>query len=334
MREVGLGLIGVGYMGKTHLRDCFNLKYAKLVAVSDISKKARNFAKRMRVKKIFREYQQLLRDSSVDAVIIALPTHLHASCVQEASEAGKDIFLEKPLARNVTEGKEIVSTVNRNGVNLMVGYHLRFCSSFRVLKEKMHSGILGEVQSGYASAIGPGPFFHRAEGQIPRPVPSWWWEKQLTGGGALLDQGSHLINLVRWYFGKVADIKSYLGYRFNLDIEDHATCLIKFATGQIFIINVGWFSAEGQINVELFGTVRHASAHHMPSNKIVTAIQLMTKRITPKFNLPYLNELQHFVDCVTHDLPPSTSSYDALKDLEIISLAYKNAIVLKERSQN
>lgn len=327
MREVGLGLIGLGYMGKTHLRNCFSLKHAKLVAVCDVSKRARNFAEKMGVKKTFREYQQLLRDPSVDAVIIALPTYLHAICVQEASEAGKDIFLEKPLARNVTEGKEIISMVSRNGVDLMVGYHLRFCSSFRVLKEKMLSGMLGDVQLGYASAIGSGPFFHRAEAQVPRHVPSWWWEKQFTGGGALLDLGSHLINLVRWYFGKVADVKSHLGFRFNLNIEDHATCLIKFVTGQIFVLNVGWFSAEGQIKVELLGTVRHATAFHMPSNKIISAIQYMTKRITPKFNLPYLNELQHFVSCVTQGVPSSPSGIDALKDLEIISSAYKSATI-------
>lgn len=328
MKKVGLGLIGLGYIGKTHLRNCFNLKSARLEAVSDISKKALSFARKMGVKSTYRDYQKLLQDQRIDAVIIALPTHLHASVVEEAAEAGKDIFVEKPLARNVVEGKEIVSTASRNGVRLMVGYPLRFSSSFRSLKEKIVEGALGEVQSACASLLGSGPFLYRADGLTPRPVPSWWLKKEFTGGGALMDYGCHLINLIRWYFGEISDIKSYIGHRFHLDLEDHATCIAKFQSEQIAVINVGWFSSETEMKVELFGTAGHAFAGHQSSSKIVSAVQLLLKS-TPKFYLPYLRELEHFVWCIEHDLLPSPSGDDALKDLEAISLAYTNEILLK-----
>ena len=90
----------------------------------------------------------------------------------------------------------------------------------------------------------------------------------------------------------------------------------------------GWLSKESQIRVNVFGTVKHASADHTPPSKIISAIQLLIKR-TPKFYLPYLKELQYFVGCVEHDLPPSSSGSDALKDLKTISLAYKNGIALR-----
>ena len=322
-----LGLIGLGYIGKVHLRHCLDLESAKLVAASDISKKNLTLAQKMGVKNTFSNYQQLLEDPNTDAIIIALPTYLHASCAESVAEAGKDIFIEKPLARNVTEGKEIVSIAKRNSVKLMVGYYMRFSSPFRSLKEKIQNGILGEVQIAYGTNIGSGPFLHRTERSIPRPVPSWWFKKELTGGGALMDLGSHMINLFRWYFGEVADIKSYLGYRFNLDLEDHATCIAKFASGIIAIINVGWFSRESQSKVELLGTVKQALACHAPQNRIITAIQLLTTK-SSKFYSSHLGELAYFVHCVRHDLPPSPSGNDALKDLETISLAYKNEIVL------
>ena len=328
VKKVRLGLIGLGYIGKIHLRNCLNLDSAKVMAVSDISTKALSFAKKMGVKGVFRDYKQLLADRNVDAVIICLPNHLHACCAKEAAEAEKDIFLEKPLARNVSEGKEIVSVARKSGVKLMVGYYLRFCSSFRELREKMRSGMLGEVQIAYATHVGPGPFFQRAEGYIPRPVPAWWFKEESTSGGALMDLGCFMINIVRWYFGEVAYIRSYLGYRFNMDVEDHAICIAKLSSGQIAIINVGWFSQESQIKVELQGTVKHASANHTSSNKIITAIQLLT-RGTPKFYLPHLWEISHFVHCVRHDLPPSPSGNDALRDLETIALAYKNGIPMK-----
>ena len=328
-KKVSLGLIGLGQIGKVHLQNCLHLETAKLVAVSDISRKALSFAKSMGVNNSSSDYQKLLEDRSIDAVIIALPTYLHASCVQSAAEAGKDILVEKPLARNVAEGKEIVSTATRNSVKLMVGYDMRFSSTFRSLKEKMQNGILGEVQIAYGTNVGSGPFFHRGEGGIPRPVPPWWFKKELTGGGAVMDLGCHLVNLFRWYFGEVTNIKSYLGYRFNMDFEDQATCIAQFTSGPIAVINVGWFSQKRKLEVELFGTVKHTLAGHAPQNRIITAIKRLAG-ISSQFYSPFFRELEHFVHCVRNDLQPSPSGNDALKDLETISLAYKNEIVLKE----
>jgi len=328
-RKVRLGLIGLGYIGRRHLRNCLHLKSAELVAVSDISKKAISFAKAMGVRRAFQDYNELLKERTIDAVIIALPNFLHESCAKAVAAAGKDIFMEKPLARNVAEGKEILSATKKNGTKLMVGYVLRFYGPFRSLKEKIESGVLGEVEMVYASKIDSGPFIHRSDGHAPVPVPSWWFKKELTGGGALLDQGCYLINLLRWYFGEVVDIKSYLGHRFNMDFEDHAICMAKFKCGTIALLKVGWFSKESQTKVELLGTVKHAVADLSPSNKIISAIQLLTG-ITPRFDIPYLSELQHFVHCVREDLPPSPSGNEALRDLEIISMAYNNQISLNE----
>ena len=327
MNIVRLGLIGLGYIGKVHLRNSLKLNSAKLVAVSDISNKALNLAKKMGIKKTYNNYQKLLNDNSIDAVIIALPNHLHAPCAKEAAKAGKDVFLEKPLARNADEGKEILSTARKNNIKLMVGYPARFVPPFQALKAKIESGELGEVQIAYATDIGSGPFFHRAEGNIPRPVPEWRLRKELTGGGALMDLGCHMINLLRWYIGEVSDVKSYMGYRFNLDLEDHATCILKFQNGQTAILNAGWFSQKAERTVELYGTVAHASASYNSPSKVKTAIQLVMRKI-PDYYKPFQKELSTFIECVRNDLSPSPSAEDALKDLEIISLAYKNQIRL------
>ena len=303
------------------------IESSNLVAVADISKKALKLAKRMGVKQTFTDYDQLLKEPTIDAVIISLPTHLHARCAISAAEEGKHVFLEKPLARKPEEGKKIISAARKNDVKLMVGYPSRFVSAYRDLKRKMESGVLGDIQTAHAMNIASGPFLHRGEGTIPKPVPEWWFKKELTGGGALMDLGSHMINLTRWYFGEVNNIKAYLGYRFNFDFEDHAICIANFASGTTAIINVGWFSRKNAVGIELFGTVAHASAYHSSPSKVITAIQLLLGR-TPKFFIPYLKELSHFVQCVRQDLPPSPSGEEALKDLETISLAYKNQIRL------
>jgi UDP-N-acetylglucosamine 3-dehydrogenase len=331
LKKVRLGLIGLGYIGKIHLRSCLSLKSAELVAVSDISRKALNFAKRLGVKKTYTEYQQLLKDDSIDAVIIALPTHLHLSCAKDVAESGKHMLLEKPLARNVKEGEEIVSVANSNNVRLMVGYSVRFSPEFQSLKDRIESGELGDVQTGYATNITSGPFFHRAEDDAPCPVPDWWFNKELTGGGALIDLGCHMLNLMRWYMGEISDIRSLFGFRFNLEVEDQATCLLEFTSGQSAIVNVGWFSQQSQLRVDLFGTVAHSSVSHNAPSKALTAFKLMLRRFPPFF-LPHRRELMHFLECVREDTRPLTSGEDALKDLEAISRAYKNELAFGKTS--
>lgn len=242
MEKIRLGLIGLGYIGKIHLRHCQKLANAKLIAAADLSKKALKTAKEEGIKKLYTNYEQLLKDPEIDAVIIALPTHLHLRCAIETAENQKHILLEKPIARNATEAREIIAAAQKHSVKLMMGYPMRFAKELQQLKQKMNEGVLGDVEIAQATYISSDPLFHRAEGLTLNPVPEWWFNKELTGGGALMDLGSHIINLLRWYFGEITDIKSHLGYRFNMPFEDSATCLAKFENGTKAIITVGWFS--------------------------------------------------------------------------------------------
>ena len=328
VRTVKLGIIGLGYIGKIHLRHCSKIPNANVLAVADVSPKVLKSAKESGVKKIYNNYSDLLKDPEIEAVIIALPTHLHLKCAEEAAEAGKAIFLEKPIAPNIDEAKEIISVAQRNSVKLMMGYPMRFNEQFGSIKEQMEKGLLGDVENAHATFISSGPFFHRAEGYTPVPVPDWWFNKELTGGGVLVDMGSHIINLMRWYFGEITDIRSYLGYRFNMDFEDSAMCLAKFGSGTVGLINVGWFSQEYSLRLDFFGSAKNVNIKHSPSNQLAAAVQMLITGKS-KFFQAYVDELRHFIDCIINDLSPASSGKDGLKDLEAISLAYKNQISLK-----
>lgn len=325
MKKIRLGIIGLGYIGKVHFRYCQKLANAELIAVADLSKKALKNAKHAGIRKTYRNYEQLLKDPEVDAVIIALPTHLHAECVNQAAEAKKHILLEKPIARNVKEAEEIISAVRRHSVKLMMGYPMRFGLKTRRLKQEIKEGSLGDIEIAHATYISTGPFFHRAEGYAPRPVPEWWFNKELTGGGALIDLGSHLINLLRWYFGEITNVKSCLRFRFNMPFEDSAICITKFKSGTRAVITVGWFSQEYHMEIKLLGTVKHARIEHKPQNKLLAALQTLSIGKSQFYNAYYI-ELQYFVNCLLQDKTPKPTGEDGLKDLEAIEQAYKNQI--------
>lgn len=326
-----MGVIGLGSIGQKHLHNSLQLKDARLLAVADASEKSRSLARESGVKEVYDDYERLLENPIIDCVIISLPTFLHAECAKKASEHGKHMFIEKPLARNVKEGEEIVSAVARNNLKGMMGYPMRFISQFVELKSKLNSGVLGDVVTAYATNVGSGPFTHRVEESVPSPVPSWWFNPELTGGGALLDLGSHLINLLRWYFGdEVNLISTVLGRRFNMDFEDSALCVLNFRRGPKVAMNVGWFFSYGHVaSLELFGTSSRAVASaHASTDVLKRGLAMLRKRVYQETYPYYYYELQYFVDCIRKDMSPLPSLVDGLKDLEIISLAYKNAVTL------
>lgn len=317
-------------MGKIHLKNCLRLKNAELVSVADPFRRTLKFAKEVGIKNVQTDYNRLLDDKSIDAVIISTPNFLHCECAQNAAEAEKDIFLEKPLARTVIEGKQILSHVKRKGVKLMIGYPSRFAGSLAKLKDKIESGELGDIQMAYATNISSGPFSPRGEMGMPSQVPAWWFNKELTGGGALLDLGIHAIHLFRWYFGDIADAKSYLGYRFNLDLEDHALCLLKFKRGTVAAINVGWFSRDPRVSIELYGTVKHTSVVRSSPGVVKIVVDGFRRKLgmVERSLDRYYRELQYFVECVNQDISPSPSGEEGLSDLRIISTAYGNSFKL------
>jgi len=331
MNKVKLGIIGVGSMGKMHLFNCLRLKTAEVLSVADSSKKALHIAKNLGINDLQTDYNKILDNKNINAVIIALPNFLHHECAIKAAEAGKDIFLEKPLARNVTEGEKIIAAVRRAGVKMMIGYDSRFNKNLVKLKENIQKGILGDIQIASATNISAGPFSSRGELGRPSPVPSWWFNNKLTGGGALLDLGVHYVNLLRWYFGKVIDVKTYIGYRFNMDFEDHAICFLRYENGTIATINVGWFSKDFRVSVEVFGTLQHDSITITSPGALEIIKDDIRKKYgkVGRFDEDYFKEVTHFVDCVNYDLMPSPSGEEGLLDLKIISRAYKNVFTGK-----
>jgi predicted dehydrogenase len=208
-----------------------------------------------------------------------------------------------------------------------MGYPLRFNKTFAKVKEDIAQGFVGDVENLHATYISSGPFFHRAEGYSPVPVPDWWFNTKQTGGGVMIDLGSHIINLLRFMFGEIVDVKGYFGHRFRMDFEDSAMCLAKFASGTVGVINVGWFSQEYLLKLDLLGSVKNLSVSHKPDSQITTAYQMLTRGVTDFFK-PHLDELQHFVDCLNKTCMPISTGLDGLKDLQVITKAYQNRIDL------
>jgi len=255
-----VGVIGLGNMGKLHLLNALRIKGINVVAAADKSEKNRRYAEKYHIR-TYDDYSKLVNGEKLDAVIVSLPNFLKKDSVFCAAENKLDIFLDKPLARDFAEAQEIVQKAKKENVRLMVGVNYRYFPSVQKLKSNLDDGRIGDAVIVTSELILNGPFSHSV---VPTPVPEWWLSKEMAGGGALLDLGYHLIDLLSWMFGDSEVAYSDLGYRLNLPLEDAGTVILKSKNhSTTCVVNVGWFSKsifpDFNFRININGTVGYDS---------------------------------------------------------------------------
>jgi predicted dehydrogenase len=158
----------------------------------------------------------------------------------------------------------------------MVGANYRYFDCVQKLKNNLDDGRIGDVAIATSELILNGPISH---GLVPTPVPEWWFDKEMSGGGALLDLGYHLIDLLSWMFGGLQVTHSNLGYGLNLPVEDKSTVVLESENkSTTCIVNVGWFAKsifpDFNFRINLHGTAGYDSTErYAPRNPRVYAVK-------------------------------------------------------------
>jgi predicted dehydrogenase len=262
-------------MGQLHMLSAMRVDGVNVVAVADKSTVSRKYAERFHVK-TYDDYQKLIDLEDLDAVIISLPNFLKKESVFYAAEKGLDILLDKPLSRNLEEAKEMLGKVEKEHVRMMLGVNYRYFPCTLKLKNRFDSGELGDPVILTSELVMNGPLSH---GLVPVPVADWWLSKDLSGGGALLDLGYHLIDTLCWLMGNFDVTYASLGHNMHLPVEDTGTIVLKSKDTQATaIVNVGWFSKtifpDFNFRINLHGTVGYDSTdHYLPANPRLNALK-------------------------------------------------------------
>jgi len=349
-RLLKVGIIGLGHMGLLHFRNTRFIENIKVIAVADKSKKGLLEAKKRGVSNLYTDYKKLLKLADLDAVIICLPNFLHEESIILAAEKGLHVFVEKPLAINVSQCENIKRSVQKNGINLAVGHNYRYFSHVQKLKAEANNGTIGEVEIATMEHFVNGPFAHPRE---PVPINEWWLNAKLSGGGVLLDQGYHLLDLFRWFFPDPEVIFAHLGYRYGLDVEDSATVVLRSKSDStVGIVTVGWFQKmvfpQFNFRINLHGTTRYLSTDHFaPKNLYFHAakegiknvlLKMFRRKIDPLsytyYYSSYFHELYDFFESVISDSKPQVTVDDALEVIRLIQDAYNFANKHPENKKN
>lgn len=250
MKKLTWGLIGAGDIVKKRVAPAINaLENCQLVAVCrNRAELAQSFAKEFGAKKWFADWRELLADDEVGAVYIATPVFLHKEQTIAAAESGKHVLCEKPMALNAKDCEEMIAACKANNVKLGIAYYRRFYPVIERIKEIIASNEIGKIAVAQMNAF---EFFDPA----PENSRFWLLQKEKSGGGPMMDFGSHRLEVLTNLFGQVSEIKSVIGNAaFERETEDTAIAGLKFESGVFANVTVTHAAFEAKDTLEIFGT--------------------------------------------------------------------------------
>jgi len=241
---VKVGIVGCGAVGRKRARA---VGPAEIVACADVvASRAEALAGSVASRpQVSTEWAAIVERPDVDVVIVATPHHLLAEVALAAVTAGKHVLVEKPAARRACEIEPVMTTAERNGVLARVGFNHRYHPALSRAKRLAADGAIGELmyvrgRYGHGGRIG----YER----------EWRAQPALSGGGELVDQGVHLIDLARWFLGDFETIQGVAHtYFWDMPVEDNGFLLLQTARRQTAFLHASWTEWKNLFSFEIFG---------------------------------------------------------------------------------
>lgn len=336
---VGFGIIGTGMISRFHARALADVKGAKLIACFDNKpERAEAFAAEVGCK-AYSDLKHMLADPKVDAVTIATPSGAHLEPAVAAARAGKHVIIEKPLEVTLKRCDTIINECAKAGVKLSTLFQSRFHDSSLTLKKAVDAGRFGTLTLGDA-------YVKWWRSQEYYDSGAWRGTWKLDGGGALMNQAIHTVDLLTWLMGPVAQVQAFTATLAHerIEVEDVAAATLTFANGALGVIEASTAVYPGYLKrIELHGTKGSATLEEedIKSWEFATKargddaiIEAMKKQKSSGGGAADPAAIGHhghalqfadFVKAIQKDTEPAVNGPEARKSVEIIVAIYKSA---------
>lgn len=328
---LGTGLIGMFYTMSIHAnrsRDKVGVVYSRT------AERAKDFAKEWDIPRYTTNMEEAINDPDTDVVVIGLPNNLHEEAVRLSVAAGKAVLCTKPLGRNAEEAKRMLDMVEEAGI--FGGYLEDLVYTPKTLKaiQSMNNGALGKI------------LWARSRETHSGPHSDWFWDKEISGGGAIVDLGCHCIEIARNYIGKEVrpvEVMCWADTQVHpIEAEDHAVGLVKYASGAIGQFEVSWcFRGGMDLRDEVTGTEGTVWMNHW----LRTGFEMFTANGEKDYvaeksedgkgwlfpvgdeigTLGYLAMFTDMFESIDNGAQPMESFYDGYVVNAIMDAAYKSA---------
>lgn len=317
-------IIGCGLIGHKRAKTLVN---CKLVACVDhVREKAEALAKQHPHCVAYTDWREAINRPDVDIVIIAT---LHATLAEiglAAVSAGKHILVEKPAGRHSSELDAVISAAAKNGVLARVGFNHRYHRAFRKARALVDEGELGELMFIRARYGHGGRIGYDKE---------WRAQPELSGGGELIDQGVHLIDLARWFLGDFSEVEGFAHtYYWNMPVDDNGFLLLKTPKKQVAHLHASCTEWKNTFSFEIYGQKGKIDINGLGGSYGVERISFykMSQEMGPPetfiWEYPMADdswefEFKEFLEDVSHNRQPGAGLTDAKAALKIVEHIYR-----------
>jgi len=251
MKPLRFAIIGCGAIGPTHAAALRQIEGVELAAVADLNpERAKEMARKFSVPMVYASDMELLADEAIDAVTICTPSGLHAEHAVRALSAGKHVIVEKPMEVSLPACDAMVAAAKKHQRKLSVISQHRFDSASTIVRKFIDTGRLGKIILAEASI----KWWRTQEYYDSGDWRGTW---KLDGGGALMNQGVHTLDLLVWLAGDVDEVygRSLTGAHDRIEVEDIVTATLKFRSGAVGSVTATTAAFDGlPARLDLFGT--------------------------------------------------------------------------------
>lgn len=235
-KKIKVAIVGYGKRGKTHLRNYLKINGVEVVAICDVNK---NITLNHGVK-CYQNFKKMIDSERIDAISICVPTNEHYPITLYCLKKRIHVLCEKPITLSLKEAKELSRVAQKNNSILQVGYHLKFDNLINKLKSVIDSNELGKIFMIRARQA------HNWGGLKPF---GWLLDRSKSGGGTIIDNASHYLNLFEYLLGNIKEIHAFSNnLSFKRGVEDNAIITMKFKTGVLGEIETSWQDSSGRNN--------------------------------------------------------------------------------------
>lgn len=327
MSKLGIGVLGVGEMGRRHAENLRRLvPEARLLAVADVAAdRARQAASELEVEQSFGTLADMLARKDIRAVVIATPDKFHAQAIVAAAAAGKDILCEKPLATTLADAHTALEAVAKAGVRLQIGFMRRYDPAYAAAMKRVEAGEIGE------------PVVFKSVGRDKDMPPIAAYQSGVSGM-LFYNNTIHDFDVARWLMrDEVVETHAYTTVAIRPEVAEYGDVVasvvnLKYAKGAIgnvesyvqalygYDVRTEIVGSKGSVFI---GSLEKTPAVFLSANG---GAHILADHFLSRFADAYLAEMQDFVHNMLHDRPPRVSGDDGLKALGIAVAAERSHV--------
>jgi inositol 2-dehydrogenase len=318
MSKLGIGILGVGAMGRRHAENIRRLvPEARLVAVADVAvAQARQVANALEIDHAFGDFEDMLERKDIDCVVIAAPDKFHAQAIRAAAAAGKQILSEKPIALSLVDARSALEAVAKAGVHLQIGFMRRYDPGYSDAMKRIEAGEIGD------------PVVFKSIGRDKDAPPISSYQSKLNGM-LFYNNTIHDFDLARWLMhDEVVEVQAYATVAIRPEVAQYGDIVagvvnLKYEHGAIgniesyvqavygYDVRTEIAGSKGSI---LVGSLNQTSATFLT---VKGCVQPLADHFLTRFDDAYVAEVQDFVQSMLKDRPPRVTGQDGLRALEI-----------------